>query len=58
VSDYEPQFEQRSSVEISRTAKGDATWKVKVYADATQAQVEAARKLALDQYRDLEAELA
>lgn len=50
------QLEQRSSVKLVRNAKGDPQWEIKVVAGDEEADVERARQLALDQYRDLETE--
>jgi hypothetical protein len=43
--------EQRSSVKIATTAKGDATVEVKVYDGATQDGLDALREIAVSTYR-------
>lgn len=43
--------EQRSSVKIATTAKGDATVEVKVYDGATQEALDALREIAVKTYQ-------
>jgi hypothetical protein len=43
--------EQRSSVKIATTAKGDATVEVKVYDGATQEALDALREIAVRTYQ-------
>jgi hypothetical protein len=43
-------------VKISRNSKGDAQFEVKAYVGEGEVELEAARLLALQQYRALEAE--
>jgi hypothetical protein len=59
VSSHEPEprvgeipFEQRSSVAIKMTAKGEATVDVKVYAGQDGAELEQARQLAVKVYNE------
>lgn len=56
MTEAQQALESRSSVKITCNAKGDPQWEVKVYAGDSEADVEAARSLALAQYRDLQAE--
>jgi len=48
----EQQLEQRSSVKIATTAKGEATVEVKVYDGTTAAEIERIRRLAVGNYID------
>lgn len=50
MSEHEYQSEQRSSVKVSMTAKGEATVEVKVYVGQDAAELEAARQLAVSTY--------
>jgi hypothetical protein len=52
----EQSVEQRSSVEVSRNAKGDAQLRVKLYDGVAEAEVDRLRGLATDTYRALERE--
>lgn len=55
-SDHDAQvFESRSSVKITRTAKGEPTYEVKVYQGATLDEMNALRELAVAQYQTLDA---
>lgn len=51
------QTEQRSSVAISMTAKGDATVTVKVYAETDADELDRIRRMAVAAYRDTAAEV-
>lgn len=48
----QPPFEQRSSVAIKMTAKGEATVDVKVYAGQDADELETARQLAVKAYNE------
>ena len=52
MSEHEYQSEQRSSVKVSMTAKGEATVEVKVYVGQDAAELEAARQLAVQTYNE------
>lgn len=47
----------RSSVKVTRNAKGDPQWEIKVRVGDTAAEVAEAREIALATHRALEAEL-
>lgn len=49
--EHDGQVEQRSSVKISTTAKGDAQPEVKVYEGTTLAQMDTLRAIAVATYR-------
>ncbi len=53
--DQQPQ-ESRSSISLTRNAKGDCQPAVKVYEGTTEDEIERIRKMAVDQFRKLEAE--
>jgi predicted solute-binding protein len=48
--EHEHAVEQRSSVKVAMTAKGEATVEVKVYVNEDNLALEAARKLAIRTY--------
>lgn len=52
----EPETVQRSSVKLTRNAKGDTQAEVKVYAGDTEEDVARARRLAVETYKGLVAE--
>ena len=52
MGEHEYQSEQRSSVKVAMTAKGEATVEVKVYVGQDEAELEAARQLAVKTYND------
>lgn len=57
VSAPEQHTESKSSVAISRTAKGDAQPSVKVYEDTTEEELDRIRGLAVSAYQALVREL-
>lgn len=52
------QFESKGSVKITRNAKGDAQFEVKVYVGEPEAAISTARQIAESQYRQLETTFA
>lgn len=50
------QAEQRSSIKISRNAKGDAQFEIKAYEDVTVDEMTRLREIAVSNYRALNAE--
>ncbi len=57
MSAPEQQIESRSSVKISRNAKGEAQFEVKVYDGSTEEELDEVRRIAVVQYEALEREL-
>lgn len=55
--EHDPQAEARSSVKITRNAKGDAQVEVKVYAGELDDELDRIRRLAVAQYQALLQEL-
>lgn len=49
--------EQKSSVKVSRNAKGDPQWEIKVVVGTAEYEISLSRAIAVTQYRALEAEL-
>lgn len=49
--EHDGQAEQRSSVKIAMTAKGEPTVEVKVYDGATQDDLDALRAIAVNTYK-------
>lgn len=58
MSTPEVQTESKGSVKISRNAKGEPQYEVKVYAGEPELLISSARQIAVSQYRALEDELA
>jgi hypothetical protein len=52
-----PLTESKGSVKITRNAKGEPQFEVKVYTGETTADIACARQIALEQYEQLEASL-
>lgn len=55
-TDYQP-VEQKSSIKVTRNAKGEPQFEAKVVAGATEPELTELRRLAVDQYRQLTREL-
>lgn len=52
ISEFDAPVEQKSSIKISTTAKGDAVPEVKVYADTDEAEMERIRAIAVRIYQE------
>ena len=50
--------EQRSSIKVTRNAKGDPQWEVKVVEGSTNESLDEIRRIAVNQYTALRVELA
>lgn len=57
MSTPEVQVEQRSSIKVSKNAKGEAQWEVKVVAGDDESVLNDARQIAVAQHQALEREL-
>jgi len=57
TTEHEPIPEGRSSVKVTRNAKGDPQWEIKVRVGDTAVEVAEARETALANHRALEAAL-
>lgn len=51
-SEFDAPVEQKSSVKISCTAKGEATPEVKIYADTDEAEMDRIRRIAVRIYNE------
>jgi hypothetical protein len=56
--EYLPPVDSKSSVKITRNAKGDPQWEIKVRAGDTEAEVKEAQRIALAVHQDLARTLA
>ena len=58
AQEYEGRVEQKSSVKVTRNAKGEPQFEAKVVAGATDEELATLRQQAVTQYRELARELA
>lgn len=57
ANDDQIQVEAKSSIKVTRNAKGDAQFEAKVVDGATEPELNELRRLAVHQYRELVREL-